>query len=77
MIVEQEQGGKDRAKYGRGLLKELSEYLTTRFDKGYSVPTLTNARKFFQTYAPSISQSAITKSDSSGATQSNRRHLAN
>jgi hypothetical protein len=47
MIVEQEQGGKDRAEYGRGLLKELSEYLNSRFDKGFSETTLRNTRKFY------------------------------
>jgi len=62
MIVEQEQDGEARAEYGRSLMKELSKHLATRFGRGYSVSTLTNARKFFQTYAPTISQSLITKS---------------
>jgi predicted nuclease of restriction endonuclease-like (RecB) superfamily len=63
MIVKQEQDGHTRAEYGRGLMKELSDYLTGRFGKGYSVSTLTNARKFFQMYAPAISQSSTTKLD--------------
>ena len=61
MIVEEEQGGKTRAEYGRGLLKELSAFLSKRFGKGFSEPTLTNARKFYQTYASSISQTVFTK----------------
>jgi predicted nuclease of restriction endonuclease-like (RecB) superfamily len=56
MIVEEEQGGKVRAKYGRGLLKELSAYLNSRIGKGFSESTLRNARKFYQIYAPSIQQ---------------------
>lgn len=56
MIVEQEQGGKTRAEYGRGLLKELSAYLGKRFGKGYSETNLRNARKFYKIYAPSIQQ---------------------
>jgi predicted nuclease of restriction endonuclease-like (RecB) superfamily len=62
MIVEEEQDGKTRAEYGRGLLKELSTFLEQRFGKGYSVSTLTNARKFYLTYLPSISQTMSTKS---------------
>lgn len=56
MIVEQEQGGKSRAKYGRELLAELSKYLGKRFGKGFSETNLRNARKFYQAYAPSIQQ---------------------
>ena len=61
LIVEREQGGKARAEYGRGLLKELSEYLGKRFGKGFSESTLTSARKFYQVYAPSISQTMFAK----------------
>jgi predicted nuclease of restriction endonuclease-like (RecB) superfamily len=59
MIVEEEQGGKFRAEYGRGLLKELSAYLSHRVGKGFSESTLRNARKFYQIYNPSIQQSFI------------------
>jgi hypothetical protein len=59
MIVEEEQGGKARAEYGRGLLKELSAYLTNRLGRGFSLATLKNARKFYQIYAPSIQQPKI------------------
>ena len=60
MIVEEEQGGRARAEYGKGLLKELSVYLTERVGKGYSLPTLTNARKFYNVYSPSNSQAMLT-----------------
>ena len=69
MIVEEEQGGKARAEYGRGLLKELSAYLGMRFGRGYSVSTLTNARKFYQTYSTSISQTLFTKLEATDDSQ--------
>ena len=56
MIVEQEQGGKARAEYGCGLLKELSEYLSKRFGKGFSEANLKNFRQFYKIYSPSIQQ---------------------
>ncbi len=58
MIVEQEQDGKPRAEYGRGLLAELSAYLTERFGKGFSVVNLKSFRKFYTTYVPIIRQTA-------------------
>lgn len=63
MIVEEEQGGKARAEYGKGLLAELSAFLTTRFGKGFSESTLKNARKFYKIYAPTIRQAMLAKSD--------------
>jgi len=56
MIVEEEQDGKARAKYGRGLLPELSQFLNGRFKKGFSETNLKNARKFYRVYADSIRQ---------------------
>ena len=56
IIVEEEQEGKARAEYGRGLLRGLSEFLSGRVGKGYSETTLKNARKFYQIYSPSIRQ---------------------
>jgi len=62
MIVEEEQGGKARAEYGKGLLSELSKFLTERFRQGFSESTLKNARKFYQVYAPSIRQALLAES---------------
>jgi hypothetical protein len=62
MIVEEEQGGKARAEYGKGLLAELSAYLKNRIGTGFSVSTLTNARKFYSVYSPMISQALLAKS---------------
>lgn len=46
-IVEEEQNGKDRADYGKYLLKELSEYLTFNFGKGFSADNLKLMRRFY------------------------------
>ncbi|MDR1358098.1 MAG: PDDEXK nuclease domain-containing protein [Coriobacteriales bacterium] len=62
MIVEEEQGGKTRAEYGRGLLKELSSYLTDRLGRGFSLSTLKNAKRFYNVYASSIQQSLVSES---------------
>lgn len=35
MIIEEEQGLKERAAYGKYILKELSERLTQKFGRGY------------------------------------------
>ncbi|MCL2719548.1 MAG: PDDEXK nuclease domain-containing protein [Lachnospiraceae bacterium] len=56
MIVEEEQGGKARAEYGRALLPELSTFLNSRFQKGFSETNLRNARKFYQVYGDLIQQ---------------------
>jgi len=61
LIVEQEQGGKVRAEYGRGLLAKLSEHLTGQFGKGFSVQNLKNFRQFYLTYSPSIRQTMPAK----------------
>ena len=35
MIVEEEQNGKEKAEYGKYILKELSQYLTEKYGKGF------------------------------------------
>ena len=50
-IVEFEQGGKERAAYGKEVLKRLSARLTEKYGKGWSVETLTKCRKFFMVYS--------------------------
>ena len=39
-IVEQEQNGRDRATYGKEVLKALSEKLTAEFGNGFSLTNL-------------------------------------
>lgn len=50
-IVEDEQQGNERAKYGKGVLKELSARLTERFGEGWSPETLKLCRRFFVVYS--------------------------
>ena len=56
MIVEEEQSGEHRAKYGAGLLKELSAYLTDRFGKGFTVQSLMNFRMLYVVYSPQVAE---------------------
>ena len=51
MIVEEEQGGKERAEYGKQILKELSDVLTKEFGKGFSVTNLKQMRQFYLIYS--------------------------
>jgi predicted nuclease of restriction endonuclease-like (RecB) superfamily len=68
MIVEEEQQGKERAAYGKQVLKELSIKLTDGFGKGFSVQNLENMRKFYILYSSEQkSQSVIRISDESNA----------
>ena len=57
-IVENEQQGQERAEYGKTVLKNLSERLTEKYGKGWSVETLTLIRKFYKAYCnPKIANS--------------------
>lgn len=47
-IVEDEQRGQDRAKYGDAVLKNLSDRLTAEFGPGFSEQSLRNMRQFYQ-----------------------------
>jgi hypothetical protein len=59
-IVEVQQEGEERAKYGNKVLITLSDVLNKEFGKGFSVATLTNIRKFFLTYQDRISEPEVT-----------------
>lgn len=61
IIVEEEQEGKPRATYGKQLLKELSNRLTTEYGKGFSVDNLENMRRFFTIYTKSETVSRISQ----------------
>jgi len=50
-IVHLLQGGDDRAKYGKGLINELSARLMKRYGKGFSGTSLRYFRAFYQVYA--------------------------
>ena len=49
-IVEEEQNGEDRAKYGSYLIKELSKRLTEDFGKGFTSTNLKMMRQFYNTF---------------------------
>jgi len=51
MIVEDEQQGKERADYGKQVLKTLSQRLQKNFGRGFSVDNLQNMRQFFLSYS--------------------------
>lgn len=55
-IVEIQQNGDSRAKYGKQVLKKLSSTMTERFGKGFSVDNLENMRKFYLLYKERISE---------------------
>jgi predicted nuclease of restriction endonuclease-like (RecB) superfamily len=46
-IVEEEQQGENKAKYGKRLMEELSIALTSDFGKGFSYANLYNCRQFY------------------------------
>ncbi len=61
MIVEEEQGGKERAKYGRRIIKELSKVLTVEFGKGFSERNIEQMRQFYLVYSKPQTLSAVFK----------------
>ncbi len=72
MIVEDEQQGKERAEYGKQVLKELSAKLTKKFGKGFSVENLDRMRFFYKTYASQISSTPLTNSENQISEKSSR-----
>jgi len=49
-IVEEEQSGEQRAGYGQFVLQSLSQKLTKKYGRGFSVDTLERIRKFYIAY---------------------------
>jgi predicted nuclease of restriction endonuclease-like (RecB) superfamily len=58
-IVEDIQNGENRAEYGKSLLINLSNQLSTEFGKGFSVDNLTNMRSFYLQFPISETVSRI------------------
>lgn len=50
-IVQELQGGDERAEYGKQIIGDLSARLTKRFGKGFSAQTLWSFRQFYQVYS--------------------------
>lgn len=79
-IVEEEQGGKKRADYGKKVIKELSKVLTNEFGKGYSERNIEQMRQFYLVYSKpqtlsadfEISQTLSSESENSISKTSSR-----
>ena len=67
-IIEDEQGGKHRAEYGKGVLKRVSALLTASLGKGWSVDTLEKTRRFFMTFSKSATPQRILAEGEKSAT---------
>lgn len=60
-IIEVEQKGRRRASYGEQLIARLSDDLTTRFGRGFSVDNLENMRRFFLIYSRSMISETLSR----------------
>jgi predicted nuclease of restriction endonuclease-like (RecB) superfamily len=50
-IVQELQGGDERAEYGKQVIENLSSKLNAKYGKGFSVANLKNFRQFYATYS--------------------------
>lgn len=73
MIVKEEQNGKERAEYGKQIIKELSSRLSSEFGKGFSVTNLQQMKNFYNIYGKQ--QTVSVKSDN-GIVQNNNFQLS-
>lgn len=53
LIIEEEQKGESKAKYGKQLILELSSKLSKEFGKGFGIANLKNFRQFYLTFPKS------------------------
>jgi len=67
IIVEEEQQGKQRAAYGKQIIKELSQRLTHEFGKGFSPRNLEQMRKFYLVYGKTIENKSNKKTQTLSA----------
>lgn len=58
-IVEVQQKGEKRARYGKRVIEHLSAAMTAQLGRGFSVDTLENARKFYLIYRERISETVF------------------
>lgn len=68
-IVNELQGGHERAEYGKQLIQDLSTKLTQRYGKGFSETNLKYFRLFYQTYAHRLPEIRHKESDNSATVQ--------
>ena len=72
--VAEEQQGKERAEYGKYILKNLSERLTNILGRGFSYDNLKLMRKFYMVYSKdSIGEKAFPQSDNLPVNQEGRK----
>ena len=73
-IIEEEQNGKQRAEYGKTILKELSKRLTESLGKGFSVENLKLMRRFYIVYSKDqIGQKVSTQFENLPVTREGRK----
>jgi hypothetical protein len=75
-IVKEELRGKDRAAYGKEVVKELADRLTGEFGKGFSLSNLKSMRQFYLQNQGRIGQSVTGQFNSSSKSQSLTGQLA-
>lgn len=75
MIVEEEQGGNERADYGKELLKGLSKVLLNEFGKGFSVSNLQQIRNFYLVYQIQQTASVILGKTQTLSAESNSQNF--
>lgn len=66
-IVEFEQGGRERAEYGEGIIKQISKDLTKQFRKGFSVQNLERIRKFYLMWPKTQTATALLENQNSSS----------
>jgi len=71
-IVQELQGGEERAEYGERLLDDLSGQLAQRYGKGFSVTSLKYFRSFYIAYASRIPKIGHTPCDQFEGTEKGR-----
>lgn len=65
-IVQELQGGEERAEYGKRALEDMSERLTKRYGSGYSLTNLKYFRTFYQVYQDRFPEIGRPSGDQSG-----------
>jgi hypothetical protein len=75
-IVELEQAGSPRAQYGGRLLPRLSDDLTNRFGRGFSVDNLEIMRRFYVAYRPALISETASRKLASNKSETRSRKSA-
>jgi hypothetical protein len=65
-IVEEIQGGEERAEYGKKVVFELSENLTKRYGEGFSLANIKNFRQFYISFADRLPRKSYPSGSQSG-----------